>query len=74
MFYNGVICSELQKMKPQAKTEKRDIVYDTNFDRPGSSGEKMVVPFYGNLFPDLRNMPDHHPETEETRTGRQGKP
>ena len=73
MFYNGVIFSELQKMKPQAKTEKRDIVYDTNFDRPGGPGEKKVVPFYGNLFPDLRNMPDHHPATEETRTGRQGR-
>ena len=60
-------------MKPQAKTEKRDIVYDTNFDRPGGPGEKMVVPFYGNLFPDLRNMPDHHPATEENRTGRQGR-
>lgn len=33
MFYNGVICSELQKMKPQAKTEKRDIVYDTKAGR-----------------------------------------
>ena len=33
MFYNGVICSELQKVKPQAKTEKRDIVYDTKAGR-----------------------------------------
>lgn len=33
MFYNGVIFSELQKMKPQAKTEKRDIVYDTKAGR-----------------------------------------
>jgi hypothetical protein len=55
MFYNRVIFSELQKMKPQAKTEKR------------------VVPFYGNLSPNLRNCPDHHPATEEKRTGRQGR-
>lgn len=33
MFYNGVIFSELQKIKPQAKTEKRDIVYDTKAGR-----------------------------------------
>ena len=33
MFYNGVIFSELQKMKPQSKTEKRDIVYDTKAGR-----------------------------------------
>ena len=33
MFYNRVIFSELQKMKPQAKTEKRDIVYDTKAGR-----------------------------------------
>ena len=33
MFYNMVIFSELQKMKPQAKTEKRDIVYDTKAGR-----------------------------------------
>lgn len=33
VFYNGVICSELQKMKPQAKTGKRDIVYDTKAGR-----------------------------------------
>ncbi len=33
MFYNRLIFGELQKMKPQAKTEKRDIVYDTKAGR-----------------------------------------
>ena len=37
----------------------------SGFDRSGSPDEKMVVPFYGNLFPDLRNMPDHYPATKE---------